>query len=142
MKRERIIGGRSNLYHRDNYKKNIMKLKDLVEKDLYDAIVEHRDDTSEYEEVVFLKKDLPGWIKALSEKLGLPLISTEEYESRHISEDSLASKIDHALEIADPYGGIGEGQTLYLGVYDFTEVLIMIWPWQDNVNVTLKKLIT
>ena len=119
-----------------------MKLKDLVVKDLYDAVVEHRDETPDYEEVVLLKKDLPDWIKALSGKLGPPLISTEEFETRHISEDSLASKIDHALEIADPYGGIGEGQTLYLGVYDFTEVLIMIWPWQDNVNVTLKKLIT
>lgn len=119
-----------------------MKIKDLVEKDLYDAIVEFRDDTSDYEEIVLLKNDLPGWIKAISGKIGLPLISTEEYETLGISEESLATKIDHALELADPFGGIGEGQTLFLGVYDFTEVLIMIWPWQDNVKVTLKKVIT
>ena len=118
-----------------------MKLEDMVGKKICDAIVERRDDTSEYEEVVFLKKDLQGWIEALSEKLGLPLISTEDVETRHLSEDSLASKIDHALELADPFGGIGDGQTLFHGRYDNTEVLIMIWPWQDNVNVTLKKII-
>lgn len=118
-----------------------MKLVDLVGKKLCDAILECRDDTSDYEEVVLLNKDLPGWIKALSEKLGLPLISTEEYETLGITEGSLASKIDHALDLAHPYGGIGEGQTLYHGVYDFTGVLVMIWPWQDNVKVTLKKVI-
>jgi hypothetical protein len=118
-----------------------MKLENLVGKELCDAILERRDDTPDYEEVVLPKKDLPDWIKALSEKIGLPLISTEEYETMGISEDSLASKIDHALELADPYGGIGEGQTLYHGRYDRTEVLIMIWPWQDNVKVTLKKVI-
>lgn len=119
-----------------------MKLKDLIENELLDAIVERRDDTPDYEEVVLLKKDLPGWIKALSGKIGPPLITTEEYKALGITEGSLASKMERALELADPLGGISEGQTLYLGEYDYTEVLIMIWPWQDNVNVTLKKIIT
>jgi len=122
-------------------KKSTMKLADLVGKKLYDAILECRDDTSDYEEVVLLKKNLPDWMKALSGKLGLPLISTEEYEILGFTEGSSATKIEHALDLASPYGGIGEGQTLYHSVYDFTGVMIMIWPWQDNVKVTLKKVI-
>ena len=118
-----------------------MKLEDLVGNKLCDAILERREDTREYEEVVFLKKDLSGWIKALSEKIDFPLISTEEYEVQGLSEDSLASKIDHALDLAQPFGGIGEGQTLFHGVYDYTEILIMIWPWRDNERVTLKKIV-
>jgi hypothetical protein len=118
-----------------------MKLEDLAGKELYEALIEIRDNSDIYEEVVLLKKDLPGWNKALSEKLGPPLISTEEYDILNASEDVLASKIDLALESANSFGGIDEGQTLYHGVYDSTVVLIMIWPWQDNVKVTLKKAI-
>ena len=122
-------------------KHKTMKLEDLVGKELYEVLIEIRDNSDIYEEIVLLKKDLPGWNKALSEKLGPPLISTEEYDILNASEDVLASKIDLALESANRFGGIDEGQTLYHGVYDSTVVLIMIWPWQDNVKVTLKKAI-
>ena len=118
-----------------------MRLEDLAGKELCDALIEIRDNSDQYEEVVLLKKDLPGWNRALSEKLGPPLISTEEYDILSASEDVLASKIDLALESANRFGGIDEGQTLYHGVLDSTVVLIMIWPWQDNVKVTLKKAI-
>lgn len=118
-----------------------MELENLVGKELYDAAVEVRERSENYEEIVLLVKDIADWNKVLVEKLGPPLISKEEYEILNASEDVLASNIDVALESTQPFGGIVEGQTLYYSVYDSTVILIMIWPWQDNVKVTLKKAI-
>lgn len=118
-----------------------MKLETLVGKELCNSIVEVRDDSDNYEEIVLLNDDISEWNKALTEKLGPPLISKEEYEIVGSSEDVLKSKIDVALEIADNYGGVSQGQTLYHGIHDSTVILIMIWPWQNNKNVTLKKAI-
>jgi len=118
-----------------------MKLETLVGKELCGSIIESRIDTGSYEEVVIPSKDLSAWNKNLIEKLGPPLISTEDIEIVSASEDVLASKIDIALEFAESFGGIGEGQTLYHGIYDSAVILIMIWPWQNNINVTIKKAI-
>ena len=118
-----------------------MKLETLVGKELCSSIVESRIDTGSYEEVVVTSTDISSWNKILTEKLGPPLISTEEYEIVSASEDVLSSKIDIALESADSFGGISEGQTLYHGLYDSNVILIMIWPWQNNINVTIKKAI-
>lgn len=112
-----------------------MKLETLVGKELYGSIFESRTDTDSYEEIVILSKDLSAWKANLTEKLGPPLISTEEYDNQD------SSAIDAALRLAEPFGGIGEGQTLYHGTYDSTAMLIMIWPWQNNINVTIKKAI-
>ena len=116
-----------------------MKLETLVGKALCDGIIETREDSDSYEEVVFLSKDIPALNEVLTEKLGPALISTEEYDILKASENVLASKIDIAVELAKSYGGIYEGQTLYHSVYESTVFLILLWPWQDNVKVTLKK---
>ena len=118
-----------------------MKLETLVGKELCNSIVETRTDTDSYEEVVVLSKDIAAWNKSLTEKLGPPLISTVDIEIVSASEDVLSSKIGVALEFADSFGGIGEGQTLYHGIYDSAVILIMIWPWQNTINVTVKKAI-
>ena len=118
-----------------------MKLETLAGKELCGLIFESRTDTDSYEEVVILSKDLSAWNESFTEKLGPPLISTEEIEIVGSSEDVLSSKINVALEFADSFGGIGEGQTLYHGTYDSAVILIMIWPWQNNINVTIKKAI-
>ena len=118
-----------------------MKLVDLVGKQLCDGIVELREETDAYEEVVILGKDLPTWYELLSEKLGPPLISEEEYEIVNASEDVKSSNIELALESAEQFGGIAVGQTLYYGVHDSAVILILVWPWSDNVKVTLKKAI-
>lgn len=118
-----------------------MKLEKLVGRELYDAIVETRENSDNYEEIVLLSKDIAAWNKILTEKLGPPLISADEYEVVNSSEDVLKSRIDLALQSAESYGGIAQGQSLYHGVHDSTVILIMIWPWQDNINVTLKKAI-
>ena len=118
-----------------------MKLETLVGKELCNSIIEVRENTKTYEEVVLLSEDISAWNKILTEKLGPPLISKEEYEIVGTSADVLSSKIDVALELANPLGGISEGQTLYHSIYESTVILIMIWPWQNNKNVTLKKAI-
>jgi hypothetical protein len=118
-----------------------MKLETLVGKELCNSIVEVRDDSESYEEIVLLTNDISDWNKILTDKLGPPLVSKEEYEIVGSSADVQSSKIDVALELADAYGGINQGQTLYHGVYDSIVILIMIWPWQDHKKVTLKKAI-
>ena len=112
-----------------------MKLETLAGKTLYSAAVEVREDTESYEEMVVLNKDLPAWNELFTEKLGASMIVA----GKQGIDDG--SKIDTALALAENYGGIGEGQTLYHGTYDSTEVLVLIWPWGNNVNVTLKKAI-
>jgi len=116
-----------------------MTLENLVGKQLCDEIVETREKSDTYEEVVILNKDLPFWIRILSDKLGPPLITREEYEIVTASEDVEKSKIDVAMASAEKYGGVAKGQSLYYGVYDSEVIIILIWPWQDNINVTLKK---
>ena len=118
-----------------------MKLETLVGKELCDSIFESRIDTGIYEEVVILSKDLSAWNANFTEKLGPPLISTEEIEIVGSSEDVKSSEINVALESADSFGGISEGQTLYHGIYESNVILIMIWPWQNNINTTIKKAI-
>jgi len=118
-----------------------MKLENLVGKQLCSEVAEIREAEDNYEEIVLFSKDLAAWNEILTEKLGPPLISKEEYEIVNESEDVKKSQIDLALESAEKFGGIAEGQTLYYGICDSTVILILIWPWQDNVKVTLKKAI-
>ena len=58
-----------------------MKLETLVGKKLCNSIVEVRNDSDSYEEIVLLNDDISEWNIALTEKLGPPLISKEEYET-------------------------------------------------------------
>ena len=112
-----------------------MKLETLVGKELCNSIFETRTDTEAYEEVVVLGQDILAWNENLTEKLGPPQISAENPGGQD------SSKIDAALQLAEPFGGIGEGQTLYHGTYESNVILILIWPWQNNINVTIKKAI-
>ena len=112
-----------------------MNFETLVGKELCSSIFELRENTDSYEEVVVLSQDISTWKTLLTEKLGPPLLSPEKYN------DQDSSKIDAALQLSEPFGGIAEGQTLYHGTYNSTVILIMIWPWQNNINVTLKKAI-
>ena len=116
-----------------------MKIENLVGEELCNSINKIRESSENYEELVFFSKDISNWNRILTEKLGPPLISAEEIEDS--SEDILSSKKDAALKLANSFGGIYKGQTLYYGTYNSTVILIMIWPWQDKEHVTLKKVI-
>ena len=105
-----------------------MKLEDIVDGELSNSVTEIRQNSLNYEEIVFLTKDMSAWDKVLTEKLGPPVNSEKKNGST-------------ALDLADTYGGIRNGQTLYFGTYESMQILIMIWPWQDNKHITLKKII-
>jgi len=118
-----------------------MKIENLVGEELCNSINEIRESSENYEELVFFSKDISSWNRILTEKLGPPLISAEEIEIENSSEETLSSKKDAALKLANSFGGISKGQTLYYGTYNSAVILIMIWPWQDKEHVTLKKII-
>ena len=118
-----------------------MKILNLVGEALCNSIKETRESSAKYEEVVFFSKDVSSWNRILTEKLGYPLATPEEFEIENTSREILSSRKDAALKLADSFGGISKGQTLYHGTYNLTEILIMIWPWQDKAHVTLKKVI-
>lgn len=118
-----------------------MKFESLVGKELFGSNVDVRISSDSYEEIVILNSDLLAWLNVLTEKIGPPLITRKEYGIKIASEDVRKSQLDLALESAKQYGGISQGQTLYYGVTDSVVILILIWPWQNNVNVTLKKAI-
>ena len=118
-----------------------MKIVNLVGEELCNSIKETRESSAKYEEVVFFSKDVSAWNRFLTEKLGNPVVSAEEFEIEDPLQEILSSKKDAALKLANSFGGISKGQTLYHGTYNLTEILIMIWPWQDKAHVTLKKII-
>ena len=119
-----------------------MKIENLVGTELFNSINEIRVSSENFEELVLFSKDISNWNSILTEKLGPPLISKEKIKIDNSSEESLSSKKDAALKIANSYGGISKGQTLYFGTYNSTVILIMLWPWQDKAHVTLKKVIS
>ena len=118
-----------------------MKIVSLVGEELCKSIKETRERSEKYEEVVFFSKDVSGLNRILTEKLGHPLVSREKIEIEDTSKEILSLKKDAALKLANSFGGISKGQTLYHGTYNLTEILIMIWPWQDKTHLTLKKVI-
>ncbi len=119
----------------------MMKIVDLVGDKLINAIKEIRTNSENYEEIVFFNKDVSEWLKILTEKLGAPLLSTDQKVTETSSNKIYSSKKDAAFEAANSHGGIRENQILYYGSYKSQKLLIMIWPWQDNLHTTLKKVL-
>ena len=118
-----------------------MKIENIIGQELFDSIKETRESSGKYEELVLYRKDISAWNRILTEKLGPPLVSAEKFEIEDTSIEVMSSKKDTALKLANSFGGITKGQTLYYGTYNLTDILIMFWPWQDKAHVTLKKAI-
>ena len=118
-----------------------MIIEQLVGEELGGTLSEVRERSELYEEVVFFKKDSPEWHRVLTSKLGPPLISEEGKlsDGNNPSITEVQKKI--ALKLADSLGGIREGQTLYFGKLEDSKVVVMIWPWQDDIHVTLKEVV-
>ena len=87
---------------------------------------ENRREEPEYRELVVYAKDVASWEKVFEEALGPAAKppgskATEEHEM-----------------MTDEYGGIEKTQTLYLKQDDSALTLVMLWPWQDKIHVTVK----
>jgi hypothetical protein len=118
-----------------------MKIEELVGDTLWSSIKQLRENSDSYEEIVIFNKDISEWNKILIQKLGPPLVPDGINENVWSSDEISPMEKDAALDKANSCGGIRGNQTLYYGTYESQKLLIMIWPWQDNVHTTLKKVV-
>lgn len=103
-----------------------MTLKEVMDKFVGLNITETRTITDNYCEVVFCTKDTAQWEKILAETLG-PAIKPPKTKP---GKDE--------LRMAEYYGGIRNGQTLFRKDFDDISIIALLWPWQDNTCTTLK----
>jgi len=110
-----------------------MNMETLLGDELNGSIKKIRTSTDNYEELVFLAEKSSNLHEMLTEKLGVVI--------KNGSDKSETGMLETAIEIANSNGGIDDDQFLYGGVVDSTKIVIMIWPWQDNEHLTVKKFI-
>ena len=103
-----------------------MTLKEIIEKCSILSIHDKRIITDEYNEIVFYNKDIDEWNKLFTVVLG-PAIKPAGEEP---------TKFD--LQLTKDYGGIYSNQTLFKKKFDDYTVIVMFWPWQDDIHTTLK----
>lgn len=101
-------------------------LKEIIEKCNNLTIDERRSLTDDYAEVVLLNKERDQWNKILVEVLDPAIKPTGQ----------VATEED--LQLTEDYGGIHDNQTLFKKEFDGFTIIVMLWPWQDNVHTTLK----
>jgi hypothetical protein len=88
-----------------------------------------RTDKKDYFEAVISKSKLGDLIAHLEKAFGV---------ARYPSDKELSG---HAREVTDRFGGIMGGQSLYFSENPEDKedsIFVMLWPWQDGVNITLK----
>lgn len=117
-----------------------MKIKEILGEELSASILEIRQDTDNYAELVFQSDDLSQWNRILADRLGPPIEYEEIDELEILSDKQPATRSKLARILAHSIGGIKKGQLLHYGIYKGSVVLIVLWPWKDNNKVTLKKL--
>jgi len=89
----------------------------------FDAV---RRDDDHYFEGVIVRDGLAGLAVRLERYLGHPIWPSQSMLSEPVR------------EIISPYGGIREGQELYLLSEENASVFAMLWPWGDGVHITLR----
>lgn len=90
------------------------------------AFEQVRLDTDTYLEAVILNKHMAALSALLDKFLGVPI---------YPSPPDLPQQVQDAIK---SYGGIGQGQMLYLKADGQDAIFAMLWPWQDKVRTTLK----
>lgn len=90
------------------------------------AFEEIRSDTGTYLEAVILNKNMDRLVFSLKQHLGAPVFPSD------------AALSTQAEDVIKSFGGINNGQTLYLKVDGQEAIFAMFWPWQDKAHTTLK----
>jgi hypothetical protein len=85
-----------------------------------------RGENEDYLEGVFVKKNLDLFMPKLNEIFGAPAWP---------SASELPAK---TKEIVDSHGGLMKGQTMFLLQQEGNTIFVMLWPWQDGINITVK----
>jgi len=110
-----------------------MNIETLLGDKLKASIENIRTSSEFYEELVFLIEDSSELHDSIISKLGA--------EIKSASDNPESGMTAPAINIAETNGGIDENQFLYGGIVDSIKIVIMIWPWQDNEHLTIKKFI-
>jgi hypothetical protein len=87
---------------------------------------ESREQTDCYCEIVVATAHLPAVISLLQSYFGVPLKPQGQKPSAE------------ANTYAEPYGGIYDGQTLYLKKQGAGPELALLWPWGSGASTTVK----
>jgi len=103
-----------------------MTINEILGKCSHLKVEEKRVSSIDYEEWVICKQDIDLWNSILSEFLGAPVKSAgEKTTQRHFA-------------LAVNYGGLFDQQTLFYRKFEEQSVIVMFWPWRDDIHVTLK----
>jgi len=103
-----------------------MSLKKIVDQYSGLRVIENRQTTDIYNELVFPTSETDNWDNALSVMLGAAVKPKGQK----------ATKEDSAL--ASEFGGIYPNQTMYKKDFGEFMIIAMFWPWQDGEHTTLK----
>lgn len=103
-----------------------MNLKELTAQFCHLRVNEKRTSSPDYEEWVIYAEDLGKWSRILSDLLG-PAVKPKGEKTTQ-----------EAFTLTVKFGGILEDQTLYHKKFGDMSVIAMLWPWKNNVHVTIK----
>ncbi len=113
-----------------------MNLETMIGEELSSFIKTVRVNNERYEELVFINSKDSNLHSVLTQKLGAAI--NGNYKSNNLQENEI---VEAAIEIANSNGGIDDDQFLYAGIYNSVTIVVMIWPWQNNEYMTIKKFI-
>jgi hypothetical protein len=105
-----------------------MSLKDILAGCARLSVYEERSNTDDHCELVFYRKDIETWEKALGEAMG------------GVAKAAGAKPTRDQSDLTRDLGGIRVDQTLFRKEENGMVVIAMFWPWQDRTHVTLKLL--
>ena len=104
-----------------------MEFRDMIDKIKILPLLELQEKDGDFLGAVMTTDNSCRLEQLLNDFFGQPLKPPQTEASAEIS------------QIAGPYGGIRENQTLYLRKgYQNSSILAMIWPWNNGSNFTLK----
>ncbi|MDJ0874553.1 MAG: hypothetical protein QNJ02_04745 [Desulfobacterales bacterium] len=90
----------------------------------------HVDSRGEYAQLVFDRRDLQEWNRAVENMLGPP-VKTEDQPVT-----------DELIRLTEDFGEIFDHQTLFCVEKNDQRILAMFWPWRDSHLVTLKIMVS
>lgn len=87
---------------------------------------EVRIDNKDYFEAIILKSKSADLITHLEKAFGVAKWPSDKELSRRVR------------EVTNRFGGVRGGQSLYFLEEKECSTFVMLWPWQDGANITLK----
>ncbi len=107
----------------------MISIKDMINSYGNLEIFEQRCISDEYAEIIFLKKDVDKWTEVLADLLGSAV------------KPAGVKPTEEDLQFTEHHGGIRINQTQYRKDFNGVTVIAMLWPWQDDVHITLKMIL-